>query len=164
MLKVSRLVGMFGLVALLVAGVALSVTSVARAQEKDKKKKKWDIVRAHRDLRVVHRDLKTLKKGKYGGHRTKAIEHIEASNKHLTAAAKHVFKGKLPKAWTATLPKATKKTSFKKLHMDLVKAHRDMKAAKAGAHGGHRVKALEELDKAIEEAKKGVAFEKKTEK
>jgi len=158
MLKVSRLFGLFALAGLLVAGAALNLESRAQAQGG---KKKWDIVRAHNDLRIVHRDLKTLKSGAYGGHRAKAIKHVESANRHLTAAAKHYFKGKLPESWTRTLPKAPKKTSLQKLHDDLSKAHKDMRAVKAGSYGGHRAKASAELEKAIAEVKKAIAHAKK---
>jgi hypothetical protein len=152
MSKVSSLVRLAGLALLL--AVFLALEPAAQGQTS----RRWGLHRAYTDLRVVHRDLKTLKKGAYGGHRVKAIHHIDLALGHLRAAAKHYYKGKVPEGvLTAKLPPAPKKTSFRKLFEDTHKAHRDLKAIKPGNYGGHRHKAVVELDKALVEMKKGVA-------
>jgi hypothetical protein len=139
--------------AVLLAVAALALTPAVQAQPI----KAWGLHRAYTDLRIVHRDLKTLKKGSYGGHRVKAIEHVDLALVQLRAAAKHHYKGTVPDGvLTAKLP-LPKKTSFRKLLEDAHKAHRALKEIKPGNYGGHRAKAVVQLDKAIVEMKKAIA-------
>jgi hypothetical protein len=135
----------------LLAGVALA--PVVQAEPI----KAWGLHRAYNDLRVVHRDLKTFKKGSFGGHRVKALIHIDLAMDHLRAAAKHHYMGSVPKGVLAgKLPPPPARPSFAKLFADMQKAHRALKEIKPGNYGGHRAKAVVELDKAIVEMKKAL--------
>ena len=118
-----------------------------------------NMVAARADLNIAKRELMVAEHNK-GGHRTKAIEYINSAiveiNKGITYARKHNHAQAITAEEifsSANVPDQTHMQaaldSLKSAKGKLLNANNDK--------GGHRGKALELIDKAIDEVNKGMA-------
>ena len=137
-----------GLLFLTVIGV---VSAVAQDQP--------NMVAARADLNIAKRELMVAEHNK-GGHRAKAIEYVNAAiveiNKGITYARKHNHaEAKSLNEVFATAPVPDQ--PHMQAALDSLKSAKGKLLNANNDKGGHRGKALELIDKAIDEVNQGIA-------
>ena len=138
------------LMTLTVAGIALGLLAAGRASAEPKHP---HMHRALHEMREAHKELKEARHD-FGGHREKALEALDAAIKETIKALEAV--GDEFKGWT---PKKGAYDGYKNhphlrhaLH-EMREAHKQLKEA-SNNFGGHKEKALKDLDLAIRQVEK----------
>ena len=135
-----------------VAALALLVPNRAAADPKHP-----HMHHALHEMREAHKELKETKH-EFGGHREKALKDLDEAirqTEKALAGAGDPFKGFTPEKGTYD-----KYKNYHHLRHALHKMREAHKELKEAAHnfGGHREKALKDLDEAIHQVEKCIAF------
>jgi hypothetical protein len=116
------------------------------------------LTRSSNDLRILRRDLRRFERGSYGGHCVKALGHVELALGNLQEAAGAYYKGEVPDGvLNGPLPPAPPVVSVRRVFAHMEKADRNLRGIRPGNYGGHRRKAIVELERAIVQMKKAIA-------
>jgi hypothetical protein len=153
---------MLSLSSRLLGGLTLTLASVGLTvliNPVHAQKTKHAVIRkALRETHRAHRQVEKLKPV-YNGHRKAALGHMDLAMAEMHAALKFVKHDK-EKLGTVTAYKAVKGDKhhvIRRAERELRIAHKELKSLKP-IYGGHRVKAMEHLDKAVSELQQAIKF------
>jgi hypothetical protein len=136
-----------------VAVFAISVPSKANAEEHK------TLYRAHYELEEAKSDLKTASHD-FGGHRVKALEAVDAAISQIDVCLKAVGDKVGAYKPEMTIYKGYKNCPhIRHAIVELRASRTEMKEAKHD-FGGHREKAIKDIDYAIEQLEKAIEFAK----
>jgi len=133
---------------ILCAAVLLTASAAAYAFAPDQPR----MQAARADLQAARAQLRNATTDK-GGHRNRALEHIDAALSEVAAGVRfdrrHDEEG-------APLPDQPRMQAA----LDKLQSARSNLEAASDDKGGHRVKALEHVNKAIDEVKRGIEYDR----